>query len=175
MADWPSEPAPLGYVSWVSDELSKRRLRGSDIRIEQRHRPRLAFSFSCRCGRRFECDLDVGGSIDFAIDAAWPRAHRQCEPPVPASPQPPDGPMRKATISQLRELQRDPFVREAIAAFWSPARRHGEPSVPNVIGAIFPDGAVWRDSSRRDAPPSPIPAYPPGLMPKAAKANWPKR
>lgn len=163
--------APLALVSRVSDELGKRGLRGSNIRIEERHRPRLVFEFSCLCGRRFECDLDVEGSLDFAVEAAWPRFHRACQAAAPVAAPLPEGPVRKATIGQLRQLWRDPFVRAVVQGFYTPARRHGEPSVVNVVGAIFPDGAVWRSGGPERGEPGPVPAYPPGVMPKAAKAK----
>ena len=179
MREWKREPVSLAETSAVSDLLSRRGLRGTNIRIEVRHRRRLVFEFRCACGRQFEAECDEHGDTEFAIEAAWPRAHRGCAARA-ASERPaavvPEGPLRKATTAQLRELQRDPFVREVLEAFYTPPRAHSEGSRPNVIGAVFPDGAVFRHGMGLEAGlvavPWPDTPYLPGEVVKVPRVKW---
>jgi len=153
MPDWRTSEAPYARRSVVLDAVSERRLKASRIRIEHRHRDRLCFDIVCACGREFDVDAEADGDIQSSIEAAWPRAHRGCAERVSAKREAArlqatelvePGPVRRATSAQIRTLWRDPFIREFLTTFYVPARQHGESSVPNVIGAIFPDGTVFR-------------------------------
>jgi hypothetical protein len=187
MPNWRTSDVSYERRAAVLDAVAARELKATRIRVEHRYRDRLCFEIVCACGHEYTVDVEMDGDIDFGVDVAWPRAHRGCAARIAAererrsaveAPNVP-GDLHRATPEQIRELWRDPFIRAFLTEFAVPARPHGEPSMPNVIGATFPDGAVFRRGMAL-APGEVLVGWPdtpylPGEVVKPVKANWGKR
>lgn len=151
LPEWPrSTPSP-SVAATVSETLKARGFAVADLRIEHRFRDRLCFGVSCVCGMTVDAEVDMyddlaelRSRVDWMIGVVGKRPCLvgECARRIAAEKE------RKArraaerrerkppTIAQLRELQRDPFIRALLREFG--------PEV-NVTGALFEDGATWRD------------------------------
>lgn len=194
-SDWPSTLSTVRQLNLIHEALQPYGLQAENVHIETRYKVKLCFTICCICGMRVKAEVDLidddakqRHAVDWmtGVVVRFPLAHGNCVAPKPALPpstEPfdpePDRP--KPTPEQMRELMRDPFIRALLSAFGpepeitNPDRR--AEAMPNVLGAQFPDGAVFRRWPVPEIPGTvaslmPDTAYAPGQMPRAAKANW---